>query len=399
MPRTQTILTAFVASPSDVANEREILEEVITELNVTWSKNLGIKLELLRWETHTLPAVGEDPQDIINKQIGDDYDIFIGILWTKFGTPTPRAASGTLEEFERAFERYKLDSDSVKIMFYFNDKPISPSQIDEKQMTLVKKFKKRIQKTNVYQVYSSEDDFEKLARIHLSRQIQEFIETTTKKQSFQEQNTPNQFVKDREQDVLDNEMEDEEGFLDAIERGSIQFELTNGIINRLTSSMELLSTKINEYDNELNQESEKKTPDIKKYKQVFNRVAETMTVFSKQINPEVPIFKDVFLRAIEAYTTATQIFSEFDEQIDKDAIPNSLEEMNHMKNSIHAALEATMGLSESISSLPKITTRLNRAKRACVSTLDALNKELENAIMLAGKSELTMQRLIIKSMN
>ena|SRR3989337_1199459 len=32
-------------------------------------------------ETHTYPGIGEDAQDVINKQIDDDYDIFIGLMW------------------------------------------------------------------------------------------------------------------------------------------------------------------------------------------------------------------------------------------------------------------------------------------------------------------------------
>ncbi|MFL6275750.1 MAG: hypothetical protein ACJ74G_11245 [Blastocatellia bacterium] len=47
MPRTQTILRVFVASPGDTTEERASLEDVIQELNTIWSKSLGIHLELL----------------------------------------------------------------------------------------------------------------------------------------------------------------------------------------------------------------------------------------------------------------------------------------------------------------------------------------------------------------
>ena len=67
MPRTGIILRVFVASPSDVAEERAILEDVIRELNITWSKNLGIYLELVKRETHTFPGIGSDPQAVINE--------------------------------------------------------------------------------------------------------------------------------------------------------------------------------------------------------------------------------------------------------------------------------------------------------------------------------------------
>ncbi len=98
MPRQETILQVFVAAPSDLAEERAALEDVIWELNSTWSRTLGCRLDLLRWETHAVPGMGLDAQDVVNRSVPRDYDIFIGMLWSRFGTPTTRAESGTEEE-------------------------------------------------------------------------------------------------------------------------------------------------------------------------------------------------------------------------------------------------------------------------------------------------------------
>ncbi len=65
MPRKEDVLTVFVASPSDVGDERTRLEEVIQELNVTWSRELGVRLELVRWETHAFPGMGDEAQNVI----------------------------------------------------------------------------------------------------------------------------------------------------------------------------------------------------------------------------------------------------------------------------------------------------------------------------------------------
>jgi hypothetical protein len=128
MPRSATIVQVFVGSPSDVKEERDVLESVILELNRVWSKSLGVSFELIRWETHTHPAFGSDPQSIINDQLGEDYDIFIGILWSRFGTLTPRALSGTAEEFNLAVSR--TQNGRPDVMIYFKDAPIAPSKID-----------------------------------------------------------------------------------------------------------------------------------------------------------------------------------------------------------------------------------------------------------------------------
>lgn len=112
-------ITIFLASPSDTAGERKAVKDIVDEINRTRGDIDSVHLELLKWETSTIPAFGNDPQDVINSQIGSNYDVFIGIMWKKFGTPTPRSESGTKEEFDNAYSRYK-SGEKVEIMFYFN---------------------------------------------------------------------------------------------------------------------------------------------------------------------------------------------------------------------------------------------------------------------------------------
>ena len=81
----------------------------------------------MRWETHAYPNFGIDAQDVINEQIPDDYDLFVGIMWCRYGTPTGRAGSGTVEEFERAKARYDADKNSVQLMVVLRMKPFHPA--------------------------------------------------------------------------------------------------------------------------------------------------------------------------------------------------------------------------------------------------------------------------------
>src|SRR5258706_9431434 len=119
MPRLVNFLRVLVASPDDVKKERERLEAIIDEVNKEIDSNSGIQLELVKSETDVSPGMGKDPQDVANKHIGDDVDIFIGLLWKKFGTPTKTWLSGTEEEFERAYERNTISPGSVSIKIYF----------------------------------------------------------------------------------------------------------------------------------------------------------------------------------------------------------------------------------------------------------------------------------------
>jgi hypothetical protein len=100
MAKRPTILQVFVASPGDVADERAVLNDLVNEFNITWGDTHNVRLEILKWETHSRPGIGPGPQELINQQLGDTYDIFVGIMWGRFGTPTNVAESGTEEEFQ-----------------------------------------------------------------------------------------------------------------------------------------------------------------------------------------------------------------------------------------------------------------------------------------------------------
>ncbi len=178
MPRTVTVLRVFVASPDDVREEREALEEVVREINLTLPERDEIRLDLVRWETHAYPGVGSDTHAVINEQIGDDYDIFVGIMWKHFGTPTVRAGSGTEEEFQRAYQRYRENPDQIRIMFYFNDAPVTPSAIVTDQLASVNEFRDQLgDQGTLYWSYTTLEQFTSFLRIHLNYQVAEWRQT------------------------------------------------------------------------------------------------------------------------------------------------------------------------------------------------------------------------------
>lgn len=171
---TRAVLRTFLASPGDVAAEREVASRIVEELNLTWSRFLGLSLELVRWETHAWPGGDVDPQALINRQLGDQYELFIGVMWSRFGTATHRADSGTKEEFERAYARHAADRQSVRIMFYFKSAP-PPDGADAAQLARVAEFRERIGDEGVLSwAFENEQTFAILLRLHLSRQVQDF---------------------------------------------------------------------------------------------------------------------------------------------------------------------------------------------------------------------------------
>src|ERR1700683_1562412 len=132
--RTYRIL---IASPSDVDEEREIAVRVIQEWNNLYSYSRNVVLLPLRWETHTAPEYGTRPQEVINRAIVENCDLLLGIFWTRIGTPTGSADSGTLEEIERVAKAGK------PVMLYFSRVGTDPDKIDVVQLKRLKAFKQK----------------------------------------------------------------------------------------------------------------------------------------------------------------------------------------------------------------------------------------------------------------
>ncbi|WP_373020947.1 hypothetical protein, partial [Thiomicrorhabdus sp.] len=213
MARQEVVLQVFVASPGDVLAEREILESIIHELNRSWSRTLNLRLELIRWETDVVPGFGNYPQEVINKQIRNNYDVFIGIFWGRIGTETKKADSGTIEEFETAYSKFKDDPDSIEILIYFKDAPLSPSKIDSYQLSKLQDFKSRLgERGGLYWEFDTENDFESTLRSHLSALAQKWAQKLNTETSVL-------FTTEKKADLIVNEEEndDDYGFLDYLE--------------------------------------------------------------------------------------------------------------------------------------------------------------------------------------
>jgi hypothetical protein len=154
-----TVIKVMIASPSDVANERNIIERALQDWNPIHSTATQIILLPVRWEKNASPAMGDRPQEIINKQVLDDSDLLIGVFWTRLGTPTGPYPSGTVEEIERHLAAGK------PAMLYFSSAPVKLESVDNEQYKALTEFKKNCQAKGLCESYESLGEFqEKLQR-------------------------------------------------------------------------------------------------------------------------------------------------------------------------------------------------------------------------------------------
>ena len=139
-----TVYRILIVYPSDVTAERKAIPEVISSWNATHSEDYGVVLVPVMWETHSTPEMGDRPQAIINKQIVASCDFLVGAFWTRIGTHTGVAESGTVEEIN------EIKSASKPILIYFSSAPVVPDSVDPEQYKRLTDFKKQCQSGGAY---------------------------------------------------------------------------------------------------------------------------------------------------------------------------------------------------------------------------------------------------------
>ncbi len=404
MARQETVLSVFVASPADVDDERARLEEVINELNVAWAQNLGIRLELIRWETHASPGFGSSPQAVINEQISDDFDLFVGIMWYRFGTPTERYGSGTIEEFERAKSRFDADNASVRLMIYFKDEPapMPPTELDPAQLERVSNFRSSLGKIGgLYWTFRGVEDFEQQVRLHLIRYIQS-KQSQTDAKSFSGMALPEaaKELEARETEhapAADEQEQHELGILDLAEFAEDEFSSLADISNRIAEATEEVGTKINQRTDEIRKIARNfNTKDRNTKKRIIGRVATDMDHYVHRVEAELPMFSQHMSSGMNFLTKAAELSLDFmvdGTQVEE--IRQSKESIRNFRQKMRTVEEQLVGFEAAVSGLPRMTSALNRSKRNMARVIEQLIVEFRSAQRVAAEAEASFEAIVV----
>ena len=375
MAKQITKYSIFVASPSDLDEERFAVEEVVSELNLTYSPVNNLVIELLKWETHSAPGISNlHPQKIINQDIGNDYDIFLGIIWKKFGTQTDEAESGTQEEFNNAIKKYKLDNNSVQILFYFkNAVPKTINEIDPEELIKIREFKNSLkeQKT-LYSEFNSVDDFKSSLRIHIPIRLNTLIE-----------NHKNGIVETLP--IIINKIEEDDlGILDYSEMYQSLLNDSTISLTKISDYTELIGKEIGEKANQITRISKNPNPNKVLISEVMKRTAKLLKDYSNRLETETPIFYNSFEEAIKAGTNIINLTDDFYTE-------NTINELEEAKKSILVlrkntpiSIKEMMSFYTSVKEIPRIQVDINQAKKMLMIQLEDLIIKLEKSLELTN---------------
>jgi len=155
-------IIVFLSSPSDLLQERKLAENAIKDTD-------KYHFEIFDF-SKVASEFGDKPQNIINAQL-PDFDIYIGIMGQRFGTPTDSYGSGTEEEFRIALEKKKSGkSVHVALLFKTIENPVSSMSVsDLAQFMKVRDFQTSVSSEGAYQSFGNEDELSNHVRQIINR--------------------------------------------------------------------------------------------------------------------------------------------------------------------------------------------------------------------------------------
>jgi len=401
-------LTIFFSGTSESEAERSAIKLIVEELNRMLAKSNNIILRIMSWPNDFRPGINKDPQSEINRQIQGQYDIFIGILGSRFGTQTPRAGSGTEEEFQIAITHFLQDTTSVRVLFYFNRTLQDPFSIDAEQLLKVKKFRTELPSKGVlYMDFKDTANFVEIVKDHLWNLIsEEWNGTNWKKievskkmdiiEDKEEENKKNETNNLVASEIIipssdSNDLQSEEiGYFDLLEEFySIVESMISKFGKMLTYTIQIgnqfrIHTKsINElmdkYGNKQNIGGSRVAQGyLSSAKELVDSSAQDLEVYTTNMKPLVSIIK-IDLSSISNHFRnvyfAEERLGKSNEQKIKDVAA-----LNYFYENMKNVVEQMTSFQRTISILPALTTKFNKAKRHATSMLGELIAEMKIAI-------------------
>jgi hypothetical protein len=314
-------------------------------------------------------------------------------LWHKFGTPTNRAESGTLEEFQRAKARFDKDRSSVALMIYFKDAPVQPSQINVQQLASVQAFRDSLgNEGGLYWKFQATDDFVNLVRIHLTRVAQEWHgKLSPPGNGPSPPSSPPGPSNSAGAGAIDTE---DMGILEISEGLEDSFNEATEILNRILKSIESIGKKIREHTKRIDLANSTGQMTRPKAKRMFAKAASDMEEFAAQLNKEVPQLRTAMTAGADALSNAISLWPDFiNDQFGWDHVSGWLSLIQKLIAVLSESEAQTREYLGSVVGLPRVSSDLNRAKRTVATAVQSFIDLLSNQQSLLEKAEKSAQLL------
>lgn len=176
--QTKNTIRIVVASPGDVAKERDVVTATVAEFNpVIQQAGFEKHISVGRWETDVPAGFHADgPQKHVDQYLRPtDCDVFIGIFWRRFGERSVEGRSPTEHEIRAAVAAWQKEGKPKICLFFRTDGEQPRNTRDSEQLTSVLAFKDEIRPLGIYVEYGAIEEFTRKVSTLLFRTVMEAL--------------------------------------------------------------------------------------------------------------------------------------------------------------------------------------------------------------------------------
>lgn len=381
MAQTFRILGVFLSSPSGLEAERKAVRDVIAQVNADLGTTFRLHFNVVGSDTHAVPGVSSDPQAVINQQALDMSDVYLGIMWHRYGTATPRAGSGTQEEFDRALGR----SPQPHILFYFKTAPVPLLGLDPEQLKGVYAFRARMQGLGaLYSDFASIAEFKIQLRTHFTSLM---ARLGTKSQPDAPPATPR--TSGKHTDSPDLGLLD---YLDATWTHIPAFRKSCGgvltVLNRLV--LDYREMRIDLANSPVNYGS---ADDRARARLVYDRAGTRITKHVAEMNAEIPRFRQTIREGVDAMTRALVVGTEDSVAGAEGQLPLARALYQLLSSSLSPGRAAFSQVRSHILNAPRMTRSLNEAQKELTLCLTDLSDAFDEAQRILQEAIASIDRI------
>lgn len=371
------VIEIFLSSPSDVSRERALVRKTIDEWNQRRARSAGCIFLVLGWETVTA-EIEDYAQGSINEQVGDDYDVMLGLMWARFGAPTGKEDSGTFEEFKRALDR-KRGGDALRISFYFKQAaPADLDEIDPDQLAKVRDFKKFIRDEGGLTGEFTDDE-------SIRRSVDLLLERIAREQD-KYAIAPNDVPPARSVRLTvgaapnagsenASEADDQVGILDLFERMDVLGAQFEAEMLEWTESIGALGQSAISATAELEELAQFGNPPPAEVRKVIDRVTVDFNKSAEFAEARSPVLTGQLTEFTALIDAQMRLLPDF--EIQPEIAAKRFTETVELSDSMRLAYDNAKELIDTVAQLPRMATDFNVARHRLVRSYEPFLKQLE----------------------
>jgi hypothetical protein len=389
MPKEIKQISVLCSCPSEMNDEKIALKEAARDLTIKLGNLLGYTINIIDWKEVGRPNAGPEPQRHLNRTIGDEYDIYVGILGSRFGTPTANFGSGTEEEFDLAIKRNRSQQ-NVDVMLYFRDPRSSPGNIDAEQLVQVQRFQNKLRSEGItYWEYTTVEEFQRQVSLHLTKCIQDVlsdkIPTSSEHAMPDLGGSPIAYSPLANLELAETDDDDDVSLFELAETVEQEFLAANERIKEVGSAIEMLGGRIIR-GTKLLQEvgSADSAAKRKKALAVIGGISTAFDNYTADLESVIPSIHRHFSIAMNSIVELIIIGRASAAPDDSGA----LEEVERLRDTMLSASSEISRFISSMADLPNFEKRFNKSRKRAVAVSKDLMAFVDDTILQLGRLEL-----------